>query len=155
MLTVSSPALTDGSAIPQRYVASGAGGVNVSIPLTWSGTPTDTASFAVAMVDRARAARDWVHWLVTSLPATTTGLPEGASGKLPAGSVEHLNTSGRRGYSGPQPPPGSGSHPYEITVYALDVPSVALPEDVTAAAFESAVSGHVLASASITGVYGR
>lgn len=59
------------------------------------------------------------------------------------------------GYGGPQPPAGSGQHPYEATIYALDVTSLGLPARTSLADFERALAGHVLAEATYTGVLGR
>jgi phosphatidylethanolamine-binding protein (PEBP) family uncharacterized protein len=59
------------------------------------------------------------------------------------------------GYGGPQPPRGTGDHPYVITVYALSVPRLDLSKNTSLAAFKEALAGKVLAQASITGYYGR
>lgn len=155
--TVTSAAFTDGGAIPAKYcLTSVDGGQNVSIPLEWSGAPDGTASFVVSMIDTHPVANDWVHWIVVNLPATTTGLPEGASGSAIPGAADELdNTFGEDRYGGPAPPPGSGDHEYVVTVYALDTATIAMPEQPSAADIASAVDGHVLASANLTGIFGR
>jgi phosphatidylethanolamine-binding protein (PEBP) family uncharacterized protein len=51
-MQITSSAFTDGGKIPLPYVMPGAGGKNVSVPLSWSGAPAGTQSFALAMVDR-------------------------------------------------------------------------------------------------------
>ncbi|MEJ5330399.1 MAG: YbhB/YbcL family Raf kinase inhibitor-like protein [Desulfobaccales bacterium] len=150
------PAFPDGGRIPQIYTMPGAGGQNRSLPLIWSNAPTGTRSFALSMVDPHPVARNWVHWLVINLPPEITALPEGASGRaMPAGAVELHNSWGKPGYGGPQPPPGTGDHPYVITLYALSVPSLNLKPATTLAEFERALAGKVLEQASITGYYGR
>lgn len=156
MFQLSSSALKDKGKMPVTYVMSGAGGANVSPPLTWTGAPEGTKAFLVAMIDRHPIARDWVHWVVAGIPADVDGLPEGASGKaMPSSARELSNTFGFAGYGGPQPPPGSGDHPYEVTVWALDTDTVTLPEAPSAADLERAVSGRVLAKATLTGFFGR
>jgi len=157
VFTVACPVLTAGNAIPVQYCLPGvSGGQNISLPLEWDGAPRDTASFTVAMVDRHPVANDWVHWILVDLPPGTPGLAEGTSrGALPGSSRELLNTSGSVGYIGPQPPVGSGDHDYEITVYALDVVALEIGDRPSAADIESAVAGHVLASATVIGVFGR
>ena len=155
--TVSSAAFADGEAIPATYcLGTVTGGTNTSIPLVWSGAPDGTASFVVAMIDTHPVANDWVHWIVIDLPASTTGLQEGASGtSIPDGADELESSFGEDRYGGPAPPPGSGDHTYVVTVYALDTATVVMSDQPSAADIESALEGHVLASASITGVFGR
>ena len=114
---VSSSAFADGAAIPVNYARTGIiGGINISLPLTWSDAPAETKSYVVLMVDRHRIADDRVHWAVINIPADITSLPSDASGtdEMPTGSIELDNSFGESGYGGPQPPRGSGSHEYEI-----------------------------------------
>ena len=87
-MQITSSAFPDGGKIPLPYVMPGAGGQNVSVPLSWSGAPAGTQSFALAMVDPHPVARNWVHWLVIDLPKDSTSIPEGASGhKMPPGAA--------------------------------------------------------------------
>jgi Raf kinase inhibitor-like YbhB/YbcL family protein len=155
-MQISSSAFQDGGKIPLKYVMPGAGGKNVSVPLTWKGAPTGTQSFALTMVDPHPIARNWVHWMVIDLPKESAALPESASGPgMPKGAVELQNSFGKPGYGGPQPPPGSGDHPYVFTLYALNVPTVDLGKNASLAAFKQALEGKTLATATITGYFGR
>jgi hypothetical protein len=155
-MKLSSKAFPDGGKIPLEYVMPGAGGDNVSIPLSWTAPPEGTKSLALSIVDPHPVARNWVHWLVINLPAKTTGLPEGASGRgMPAGAMELRNSFGSQGYGGPQPPPGTGDHPYVVTIYALNVSRLNLSGNPSLAAFQKALEGKVLASAILTGYFGR
>jgi Raf kinase inhibitor-like YbhB/YbcL family protein len=155
-MKLSSDGFKDGGKIPTQYVMPGAGGQNVSVPLTWGNPPAGTQSLALSMVDPHPVARNWVHWLVIDLPATSNAIPEGASRKkMPPGAVELKNSFGDVGYGGPQPPRGTGDHPYVITVYALSVPRLDLSKNTSLAAFKESLAGKVLAQASITGYYGR
>jgi Raf kinase inhibitor-like YbhB/YbcL family protein len=155
-MKLSSSAFKDGGKIPLQYVMPGAGGKNISLPLSWEGAPPGTQSFALAIVDPHPVARNWVHWLVMDIPASATGLPEGASGKkMPPGAVELKNSWGEPGYGGPQPPGGTGDHPYVVTVYALNVPKLNLAASANLGAFQKALEGKVLASATVTGYFGR
>jgi Raf kinase inhibitor-like YbhB/YbcL family protein len=155
-MELKSSAFTDGGKIPQPYVMPGAGGKNLSLPLQWSGAPPGTQSFALAIVDPHPVARNWVHWLVINLPGNASSLEEGASGKkMPPGAVELHNSWGKPGYGGPQPPPGTGDHPYVVTLYALNVPKLDLKPSTNLAGFEKALEGKVLGTAKITGYYGR
>ena len=155
-MQITSSAFQDGDKIPSQYVMPGAGGQNVSVPLTWSGAPAGAQSFALAMVDPHPIARNWVHWLVIDLPQDSASIPAGASGKgMPQGAVELQNSFGETGYGGPQPPRGSGDHPYVFTLYALSVPKVEIGKSAGLAAFKQALEGKILATATLTGYFGR
>jgi Raf kinase inhibitor-like YbhB/YbcL family protein len=85
-----------------------------------------------------------------------TSVEEGASKKkMPKGSVELKSSFGDVGYGGPQPPKGTGDHPYVVTLYALNVEKLDLGTDTSLSAFKKSLEGKVIGSASITGKYGR
>ena len=151
-----SPAFKDGGRIPLKYVMPGAGGQNLSPPLMWEGAPKGTKSFALTCVDPHPVAKNWVHWMVINIPKDVHALPEGASGKaMPPGAKELKNSFGFVGYGGPQPPPGTGEHPYVFTLYALDIAHLELGEDTSLSTFKKAIEGHVLAKGQVTGYFGR
>ena len=155
-MEIQSSAFKDGGKIPIQFVMVAAGGKNLSLPLSWKNVPPGTKSFALSMVDPHPVAQNWVHWFVIDIPADTTSLPEGASRKkMPPGSTELRNSFGDVGYGGPQPPKGSGEHPYVITLYALTVEKVELGANTSLAAFKKMVEGKAILSASITGKYER
>jgi Raf kinase inhibitor-like YbhB/YbcL family protein len=155
-LEVSSPAFKDGERIPIKYVRQGAGGKNISIPLSWRGVPSGTRSFALSIVDIHPIANNWVHWLVINIPSGVTNIDEGASGKkMPPRSSELKNSWGEIGYGGPEPPRGTGDHSYVITIYALGVEKLDLSPETPLSSFKKAIEGNVLGSASITGKFGR
>ncbi|MBM4275920.1 MAG: YbhB/YbcL family Raf kinase inhibitor-like protein [Deltaproteobacteria bacterium] len=155
-MKLTSSGFQDGEKIPQPYVMPGAGGKNISLPLSWSGAPPGTKSFALSVVDPHPVARNWVHWLVINLPPEAASLAEGASlKKMPPGAMELKNSFGDLGYGGPQPPRGTGDHPYVVTLYALNVAQLDLPVNASLTAFQKALEEKVLAQASITGYYGR
>ncbi|MDH4268339.1 MAG: YbhB/YbcL family Raf kinase inhibitor-like protein [Deltaproteobacteria bacterium] len=155
-MEISSSAFRDGGKIPIQYVMPGAGGKNISIPLAWKNAPAGTKSFALSIVDPHPVAQNWVHWLVINIPSNVTAIEEGASRKkMPAGSIELKNSFGDIGYGGPQPPKGTGDHPYVVTLYALSVEKLDLGVNTSLSAFKKAVEGKMIDSASITGKYGR
>jgi Raf kinase inhibitor-like YbhB/YbcL family protein len=155
-MEISSTAFKDGEKIPIQYVMPGAGGKNVSVPLEWKNAPPGTKSFALSMVDPHPVAQNWVHWLVIHIPPQVASLEEGASRKkMPAGSVELKNSFGDVGYGGPQPPKGTGDHPYVFTLYALGVDKLNLGVDTSLSAFKKSLERKILGSSSITGKYGR
>ncbi|MBI5967733.1 MAG: YbhB/YbcL family Raf kinase inhibitor-like protein [Deltaproteobacteria bacterium] len=155
-MEILSSAFKDGEKIPIPYVMVAAGGKNLSIPLTWKNVPSGTKSFALSIVDPHPVAQNWVHWFMINIPANVSSLEEGASKKkMPAGAVELKNSFGEIGYGGPQPPKGSGEHPYVITLYALKVEKLDLGVNTSLAAFKKALEGRVIQSASVTGKYER
>jgi Raf kinase inhibitor-like YbhB/YbcL family protein len=155
-MEISSSAFKDKEKIPIQYVMPGAGGKNISIPLVWKNVPPATKSFALSMIDPHPVAQNWVHWLVVNIPPQAASLEEGASAKkMPQGSVELKNSFGDIGYGGPQPPKGTGDHPYVTTLYALNVEKLDLGANTSLSAFKKAIEGKVLGSASVTGMFGR
>ncbi len=153
-LELMSPAFKDGGDMPAKHARPAAGGQNVSIPLQWSGVPEGAKSFALSIIDIHPVANNWVHWLVANIPAGVTSLPEGASGKnMPPGAVEAKNSFGTTGYGGPQPPKGTGSHSYVVTLYALNVDKIDLPASASRSDFQNAIKGKIIQQATITGHY--
>ncbi|MFA5867148.1 MAG: YbhB/YbcL family Raf kinase inhibitor-like protein [Actinomycetota bacterium] len=158
MFELKSEAFTNRSALPIKYAKSNVtGGQNVSVPLSWSGAPSGTKAFALVMVDRNPMADNWIHWAVVSIPATATSIPEGASGteKMPTGAQELNNTFGDKGYGGPTPPAGTGTHEYEFILYALINDNIEVPATPSLAVFEAAVDPAAIASAKISGMMER
>ena len=155
-MEISSSAFKDGEKIPIQYVMPGAGGKNISIPLTWRNSPQGTKSVALSIVDPHPVAQNWVHWLVINIPAQVSSIEEGASKKkMPKGSVELQNSWRDIGYGGPEPPKGTGDHPYVVTLYALNAEKLDLGANTSLSAFKKAIEGKVIGSASMTGKYGR
>ena len=155
-MILSSPAFSDGKRIPAVFTRPAVGGKNISPPLTWSDVPEGTKSFALAVIDPHPVAGNWVHWIVVDISLETEGLAEGASGKImPKNSKELINSFGKPGYGGPQPPSGTGDHPYVFTLYALDVVSLDLPKDTNLSQFLEVLQGHILAESSLTGYFSR
>lgn len=105
---------------------------------------------------RSPSGRSKLGPLVINIPAEVNSLEEGASKKkMQKGSLELKNSWGDTGYGGPQPPKGTGNHPYVITLYALNVEKVDLGVNTSLSAFKKAIEGKIISQASITGKYGR
>ena len=155
-MEILSSAFKDGEKIPIQYVMPGAGGKNISIPMAWKNAPAGVKSFCLTIVDPHPVAQNWVHWLVIDIPAQTPSIEEGASKKkMPKGSMELKNSWGDVGYGGPQPPKGTGDHPYVVTLYALNVEKLDLGVNTSLSVFKKAIEGKVIGSVFITGKYGR
>lgn len=150
-LILSSSAFKAHGSIPPVYTCDGQ---DTSPPLSWSGAPHGTRSFALIVddpdaPDPAAPKRTWVHWVLYNLPAHATALPKGGT-PLPPGTREGRNDWQRLGYGGPCPP--VGTHRYFHKLYALDtiLPDLDAP---TKAELEQAMSGHILAKAELIGTY--
>jgi hypothetical protein len=93
-----------------------------------------------------------VHWVLTGIRPTTTGLEEG----VPHDSRMHVERGSfdRIGYFGPRPVRGHGRHRYVFQIFAVDRPlPVGHPcglRDVV-----GAMTGHVVARGRLTGTFER
>ncbi|MFQ4148004.1 YbhB/YbcL family Raf kinase inhibitor-like protein [Arthrobacter sp. LAPM80] len=129
-------------------------GKDLSPQLSWSGFPAGTRSFAVTMFDPdAPTASGWWHWAVADLPVGVTDLAEGASATLPAGALTLKNDAGSPAYMGSAPPAGHGPHRYMVVVHALDVQSLGLDPEASAAALGFNLHFHTLARARLTALF--
>jgi Raf kinase inhibitor-like YbhB/YbcL family protein len=159
--TLTSTDFVEGGTLANTQVFNefGCKGGNVSPALAWSGAPAGTKSFALLMHDPdAPTGSGWWHWIVYNIPPGTASLPAGAGDAkrslVPAGSVQGRNDYGSVGYGGPCPPPGKPHH-YNFRLYALKVAKLEVPVDATAALVGYNVRMQALASAELTGLYGR
>jgi Raf kinase inhibitor-like YbhB/YbcL family protein len=157
---VIAPDLESRGRITLAHVFNGMGcaGQNISPALNWSNPPEGTRSFAVTAYDPdAPTGSGWWHWVMYNIPASTTGLPAGAGNNrnAPRGSVQGNTDFGTRGYGGPCPPVGDKPHHYHFTVFALKVDRLDLPGNATAAMVGFNLNANKLATARVTGLYGR
>jgi Raf kinase inhibitor-like YbhB/YbcL family protein len=119
---------------------------------------------------------DFYHWVLVDVPPSRTKLEEGedSDGLTPKGKGPGSTDHGVRGinnyrewfgsdpnmggdyggYDGPWPPFNDERvHRYVFTVYALDVPSLGLPERFSGPDAVRAMQEHVLAKASLSATY--
>jgi Raf kinase inhibitor-like YbhB/YbcL family protein len=160
VMTLTSPAWSDGGAIPPKYTQAGD---DVSPPLAWSGTPEGTAAFVLIVHDVDAAigpgTDDVLHWMIWNIPATATGLsehvPQGPT--LPDGARQ-ISATGPM-YRGPGALASGPAHHYLFELFALDatldVPAVGAPPVQTRAAVMAAMAGHVRGKAAYVGVFKR
>lgn len=152
-MRLTSTQFADGATLP---AASAKTQGNRSPALSWEGRPRETMSYVLVCVDLAPIAHEWVHWMVVDIPPGMTQLSAGASGgAMPDAARELLNGFGERGWGGPQPPPGSGTHTYRFTVYALDVAKLDVDDEAALDDVLAAIEGHALATCVLEGTYGR
>ena len=110
-ITVTSPVLRDGEAIPSKYTCDGKG---TSPPLAWTGTPAGAKALAVVVDDPDAPRGTFTHWVLLDLDPGTSSIAEGTT---PPGAKQANNSASKPSYYGPCPP--SGTHHYRFTVYAL------------------------------------
>jgi Raf kinase inhibitor-like YbhB/YbcL family protein len=115
VMALASAAFAPDTAIPARFTCDAE---NVSPPLSWTGVPPDAVELALVVHDPDAPGGDFLHWVVTGIDPTVTGIAEGG---LPETAVEV------RSWTGPCPPPGA-PHGYVFVLYALPVASGLTPE---------------------------
>ena len=147
-----------GGQIDLQFVQTGLGGSNLSPQLKWINAPEGTRSFAIDMHDKdAPTPGGYWHWLVYNIPSDVNELVRGAgvgdSLLLPKSAVQVANDSGNKFYDGPYPPPGHGWHSYSFTIYALDVESLELPENLPCGGVSFNIWCHTLAKSSIVAYF--
>ncbi len=150
-MTLKSSDIRSTGMIAKRFIFNGFGctGENAQPSLSWSGVPKNAKALALAVYDPdAPTTVGFVHWLVLRIPPTATSTSDLSK------AVNGLTDFGEGGYHGPCPPPGDKAHRYIFTLYALDT-DFPFTDHTTYAAFRFTIRRHVLASATLTGHYGR
>lgn len=147
-IAVTSTAFTENGIVPRRYTCDGA---NVPPPLAFTGVPADAAELVVVLEDPNAPHGTFTHWLMWGVPARDTRL---TAGTVPGGATEGRNSFKKTGYGGPCPPKGAAPHRYVVSVYAADR-KLALDTDASPDDVRRALTGHTLASGTLTGRYGR
>jgi Raf kinase inhibitor-like YbhB/YbcL family protein len=153
-MDINSSAFKQGEQIPKKYTCEG---VDISPPLSWSGAPGETESFALVCDDPDAPAGTWVHWILYNMPPTTKQLPESVqkTEMLPDGARQGKNDFHRTGYGGPCPPPGHGYHRYFFKLYALDSMLDLKAGEDTKTGVLRAMDGHILTETKLMGKYKR
>ena len=160
VLTLTSPAFTDGGQIPARHTQAGR---DVSPPLAWSGTPDSTQSFVLIVHDADAAIGDGnddlLHWMVWNIPGNSTSLPEGVpQGAQSANGMRQISGTGPY-YRGAAAPSTGPAHHYVFELFALDtqinVAAVGLAPPATRAAVVAAMANHIRGKGVLLGLYRR
>lgn len=138
---------------PKDVIGTGMG-ENKSPPLSWTGGPADTKSFAVVLFDTRYG---MLHWALWDIPATVNMLPEGlASGyelTNPMGAHQASNMgSDKHAYYGPCTGAGASAGTYEYRLYALKVDKLGLMESTAATAAQTAIEGMMLQKVAWSGM---
>ena len=151
-LTITSPAFKHGEVIPTRHTRDGD---NLSPPLEWRDAPPETKSFVLIVEDPDAPSGTFRHWAMYNIPASETGLPEGASGQGRSGVGEGVNGFRNTRYDGPQPPKGHGPHHYHFRLAALDAERLDMPASAKAEDIWAKAQPHIIAEAEMIGVHER
>ena len=151
-LELKSSAFGNNAFIPEEYTCKGK---DVSPPLSWSGVPEGTKSFALICDDPDAPMGTWVHWVIYNISPEAKNLPEAVKtqGTLEDGSFQGVNDAGRIGYHGPCPPPGA-PHRYFFKLYALDT-LLNLNSGLTKAELLQAIEGHIIDQTQLMGKFKR
>ena len=143
--TLESSAFKLNALIPDVHTCTGA---DQSPPLAWHNAPAKSQSFALIMQDPDAPNGVWTHWILFNIPPNVTEI--GAGSPVPQGAANGKNSWGGLGYRGPCPP--LGAHRYVFKIYALDI-VLPIGEGATATTILDAMTGHVLGSSALTGLY--
>jgi Raf kinase inhibitor-like YbhB/YbcL family protein len=173
-MEVHSTTFTDGGELPISMIfespnangtnacsVDGSAGGNTSPELSWTNAPRGTETFAVVIYDITAA---FTHWGIYNISRERRELPAnaGAPTSTLGQQIENDFFLGTNGYDGPCPPAVQPFvHHYLFTVYALDTslevkgsanfPAAA--ETLYHALIRAGREGHILDSATITGLY--
>ncbi|MFF7187254.1 YbhB/YbcL family Raf kinase inhibitor-like protein [Streptomyces sp. NPDC008222] len=158
--SLTSESVTNGAQLANEQVSGvlGAGGLDISPQLSWSGFPKETRSFTVSMFDPdVPTASGFWHWAVANLPASVTDLPAGAGDgrDLPGAALTLANDVGYRRYLSPATPPGNGPVRYFLVVHAADRDELEVSESSTPAYLEFPLFSHAIARAIMYGTFER
>ncbi len=151
VLAITSTAFTEGTTIPMEHTCNG---VNTSPPLTWTGAPAGTLSFAMVLTDKSNSL---IHTVIYDIPASRTDLPADVDRAVfeptdvPGAKQTKSFNNGPLGYRGPCPP---NLHTYEFALIALDVANLlSLDANSTTIQGNAQIQMHDLAKATLTGTY--
>lgn len=145
---LSSAAFDDGSALDPCFTADEEDAV--APPVEWTAPPPGTQELVLVVEDADfQTGEPFCHWLVWGLAPQKGQILEGETpprvGKNAFGNSEWLL---------PDPPTGDKPHDYVFQLFALDLPLTLMP-GASRAELESAMEGHVMGIALLTGTYAR
>jgi len=144
IMEVSSPQVSKG-VLPAEFTCHAAK-TAMTPPVSWSGAPTRTKSYALVIDDADAPITPRIYWLVFDIGPATTYIQANTT---PPGARVAYNSADERGYS--PPCPDGSPHKYRITVYALNtVLGRALPAAPQLLPTWMAIAQHVIARGTMT-----
>lgn len=141
-MKLTSSAFNNNGPIPPAYTCDGD---DAQPPLTIKDIPAETKSLALIIEDPDSPSGNFTHFITWNLP------PELEEFNTRTGA-EGANDFGNIGYGGPCP--GSGTHRYVFTLYALDT-TIDLPDGSTKPQLKNAMKDHILDQTTLNGTYKR
>jgi Raf kinase inhibitor-like YbhB/YbcL family protein len=153
-MTLTSSDIQSGAEIPSAQIYPRCGGENISPQLSWGGAPVGTKSFVLTMIDKSVKPSQWSHWILVDLPPDATSLARGTK-TLPRGARSIPSNFGDASYDGPCPPKGTGIHEYQLTIWALPMPTTSFEPDMKASDLSGALAKIALDHATLTGFVKR
>lgn len=152
-MNLSSPVFADDDVIPRRFTCDGE---DLSPPLQWSGAPAGTRSFVVLCEDPDAPSGLWRHWAAYNISPDRAQLDEGADLQAAAlGFDRGINDFHKPGYGGPCPPRDHGVHRYQFRLLALSTDRLPVRTRPTCREVETEARRHLLAEATLVGLYER
>ncbi|MFI6918919.1 YbhB/YbcL family Raf kinase inhibitor-like protein [Nonomuraea spiralis] len=157
--TLTSTAFAPGGIIPKVHECTSGGQTdpgrrNESPPLTWSGGPAGTQSYALVMRDLDNA--NLIHWVIHDIPAGATSLPQNVDHAyrptVPAGArqIYYRGSASLYGYQGPCSPWSINT--YQFTVHALNRATLSeLSSSSSTTTAARVISGASLGTATLSG----
>lgn len=152
-LSLTSSAFGHQAPIPSTYTCDGN---DMSPPLSWTGIPEGTASFALIMDDpdvpkELKSDGVFDHWTLFNIPPEIREIPQGGSV-----GVAGENSRREQKYTGPCPPPQyePSEHRYFFRLYALDT-ILDLPAGSSKIQVLAMMEGHIIGQAELVGKYQR
>lgn len=162
-MTIASLDFQERVMIEEKNIFNGFGcdGENLIPQFSIDNVPSDAKSLAITIYDPdAPTGSGWWHWIVYDISPSLKNVCDD-SVKKSATEVFGKNVKfgkndfGTFEYGGPCPPAGHGEHRYILTVYALKVEKLDVPENATAALIGFNICANVIEKASITAIYKR
>lgn len=144
-MTITSTAFQQDEQIPKDYSQDGK---NVNPPLTFSEVSVQAKSLVLVVDDPDAPNGTFTHWILYNMSPATLQILEG---QLPLNAVAATNDIGNQRYDGPRPP--SGTHRYRFRLLALDTTLEGMRPTDNRAALNSAIKGHIIDQAQLTGLY--
>lgn len=143
-MEITSSAFQEGQMIPKEYTCDGEG---LKPLLDITDVPANAQSLVLVVQDPDAPSGTFTHWIAWNIPPT---IQEIGGALMIGGMVEGSASNGTIGWVAPCPP--NGTHHYVFTLFALNS-MIALPVGSSVAQLDDAMTGHVLAETSLTGLY--
>ena len=136
-----------GSKFPIEYTGRGQ---DISPGFLIKNLSSRAKTLAITLEDLSHPVKDFTHWLIWNIPATSqvhSGIPSGNHVSALGGACQGIGYGFHR-YAGPKPPKGK-THTYRFTVYALDC-ELRLSVHSLKKAFLKKADGHIIQKGNIT-----